>query len=152
MSGDDRKFTFLMKNTFFLVFLCENLDNWTIIQCGSRSIIMIVDVGLPPTPRSQWAAFWSSYLGLRTFTNQNGYDSVSSFKRRRVRKQSCLDPYFAVTLMTIGMVAFVALKLVEEGVEPQIEFSSQKWGNFIKKVNFLPSPDKKLYPFHKFFV
>ena len=64
---------------------------------------MIFDVGFPPTARSHWAGAWSSYFGLRTFTDHNGCDSICSFKQTRTRKRSFIDPYLAVVIMTIGM-------------------------------------------------
>ena len=81
-------------------------------------IIMIFDVGFPLTARSHWTGAWSSYFGLRTFTDHNGCDSISSFKQARTRKQSFINSYLAVVIMTIGMAAFVAQELVPECIEP----------------------------------
>ena len=80
---------------------------------------MILRSGIPPIPRTHWSSFWSSYLNARTFTNEYGYDSMRSKTRVRSRPpKSAIDPHFAVALMTVGMVAFIAQKLVAEEVEP----------------------------------
>ena len=79
---------------------------------------MITEAGFPPSTHNIWTSAWALYLGLHTFADYNSCDSISIFKQKRQCKWSYIDPYLAVTVMMIGMVAFVAQKLVRENIEP----------------------------------